>query len=390
MPLWSLGKLEFLNPSDNINEQYKLSQEKSAGVSGLTTALLLSKSNANVVTIIAKHMPGDYDIEYASPWAGANFLPMSTRENSRWERRIWPEIKRITEEVPEAGIHFQTSRIFRRDKDMRGPSCPSDPMFDHDPWFQSVLPDYKELDAASLPAGHDSGCEFTSVCINTAMYLQWLVGQCIKNGVVLKRAVISHIREAKDYSHAGKPADVIVNATGLGSLGLGGVEDQAMAPSRGQTVLVRNELHPMITTSGTEDGLPEILYTMQRPAGGGTILGGTYDIGNWESVPDPNIALRIMRRVVEVCPEIAGGKGIDGLSVIRHGAGLRPYRKTGVRVDRERLDDGTHIVHNYGHAGWGYQGSYGCAEGVVELVNAIREENGESLVTEPKLFSWDN
>jgi hypothetical protein len=47
----------------------------SAGVSGLTTALLLSKSKANVITVVAKHMPGDYDIEYASPWAGANVMP---------------------------------------------------------------------------------------------------------------------------------------------------------------------------------------------------------------------------------------------------------------------------------------------------------------------------
>ena len=41
-----------------------------AGVSGLTSALLLAKSKNNVVTVVAKHMPGDYDIEYASPWAG--------------------------------------------------------------------------------------------------------------------------------------------------------------------------------------------------------------------------------------------------------------------------------------------------------------------------------
>lgn len=46
-----------------------------AGVSGLTTALLLSKNPAYKVTIVAKHMPGDYDIEYTSPWAGANYLP---------------------------------------------------------------------------------------------------------------------------------------------------------------------------------------------------------------------------------------------------------------------------------------------------------------------------
>lgn len=45
----------------------------SAGVSGLTTALLLSKQKGYSVTIVAKHMPGDYDIEYTSPWAGANY-----------------------------------------------------------------------------------------------------------------------------------------------------------------------------------------------------------------------------------------------------------------------------------------------------------------------------
>lgn len=47
----------------------------SAGVSGLTTALLLAREGKHNVTIVAKHMPGDYDIEYASPWAGANYLP---------------------------------------------------------------------------------------------------------------------------------------------------------------------------------------------------------------------------------------------------------------------------------------------------------------------------
>lgn len=268
---------------------------------------------------------------------------------------------------------------------MEGPCCPTDPVFDHSPWFQSVLPDYKELSSADIPAGHESGCEFTSVCINTAVYLQWLVGQCLKNGVTLKRAIISHIHEAAAYSHTGKPADVVINSTGLASMKLGGVEDEAMIPVRGQIVIVRNQLHPMIATSGTEEGMTEILYAMQRPAGGGTVLGGTYDVGNWESVPDPNVALRIMRRVVEMCPEIVNGKGIDGLSVVRHGVGLRPYRKTGVRVEREQLDGGTWVVHNYGHAGWGYQGSYGCAERVVELVNLIRAENGEVSLKSLKL-----
>jgi glycine/D-amino acid oxidase-like deaminating enzyme len=51
----------------------------SAGVAGLTTALLLSRNDQYNVKVLAKHMPGDYDIEYASPWAGANYLPYVVR-----------------------------------------------------------------------------------------------------------------------------------------------------------------------------------------------------------------------------------------------------------------------------------------------------------------------
>lgn len=262
---------------------------------------------------------------------------------------------------------------------MKGEDCPMDPLFDRDPWYKTVLPEYRDLTPDEVPKAHDSGCEFTSVCINTAIYLQWLVGQCLKNGVVIKRAVIADINEAKSLSHAGKPANVIINATGLGSIKLGGVQDTTVQPARGQIVLVRNECHPMFASSGTEDGDAEVLYAMQRAGGGGTILGGTYDIGNWESAPDPNIAMRILQRIVDVRPEIAGGKGIAGLDIIRHGVGLRPYRKNGVRIEKEKLEDGTWVVHNYGHAGWGYQGSYGCAEGVVELVDSIQKERGSKL-----------
>ncbi|KAM0265140.1 hypothetical protein ACHAQJ_000293 [Trichoderma viride] len=334
-------------------------------------------------------MPGDYDIEYASPWAGANVLPMADDENSRWERRTWPELKRLTEEVPEAGIHFQKARVYRRVKDLQATGFhPADPLFSANPWYKSVLPDFRELNQDEVIAGHDSGCEFTSVCINTVIYLSWLVGQCAKNGVVFKRAVLSDIRDAKTLSHTGQPANIIINATALGSFKLGGVEDKTMLPARGQVVVVRNECHPMVATSGTDDGSTEMAYIMQRAAGGGTILGGTYDMGNWESTPDPNVAIRIMKRAVQVAPGLTEeGKGIEGLSVIRHGVGLRPYRKGGVRIEEERLDDETSVVHNYGHAGWGYQGSYGCAERVVELVNEIRKRKGESLEGEAKLFS---
>ncbi|KAM0316883.1 hypothetical protein ACHAPQ_011190 [Fusarium lateritium] len=82
-----------------------------AGVAGLTSALLLArKYPTTTITIVAKHMPGDSDPEYASPVAGADFMPMSSREDSRWERETWPELKKLAQHVPEAGIHFQREK----------------------------------------------------------------------------------------------------------------------------------------------------------------------------------------------------------------------------------------------------------------------------------------
>lgn len=34
---------------------------------------------------------------------------MSDKANSRWERETWPELKRLAQEEPEAGIHFQSA-----------------------------------------------------------------------------------------------------------------------------------------------------------------------------------------------------------------------------------------------------------------------------------------
>lgn len=249
----------------------------------------------------------------------------------------------------------------------------SDGLFQQSPWYADLMDDFRELPASELPPGIHSACEFTSVCINTPVYLSWLVGQCVKLGVKFRRVTLNHVNEAAGMSAHGEGgnADVVVNASGLLACRLGGVMDAKVMPARGQIVVVRNQAGGLMpTASGTDDGEDEILYIMQRAAGGGTVLGGTYMKGNWEANPDPNIAIRIMKRAVEVHPELTGGKGIEALDVIRHGVGLRPWRAGGARIEKEKIN-GTWVVHNYGHAGWGYQGSYGCAERVVELVDEV-------------------
>ncbi|KAF2168630.1 hypothetical protein M409DRAFT_65518 [Zasmidium cellare ATCC 36951] len=356
-----------------------------AGVSGLTTALLLARKNSghgSHITIVAKHMPGDTDIEYASPWAGADFNPFTARRPSEnneelriaqeFERVSWPEWAKLASDVPEAGVGFRRIIQYRRKKDaVRPPSEWLEPC-----WGIHEMPDFRMLEEDELPDGIDAGLSVTSICINVTIYLPWLVSQCLKYGVVFRRAIVQNILDAADLHHSGKKADVIINCTGLGSLRIGGIEDKKLCPVRGQLALVRNsplQNPTMYSISGTDDGPEESSYIMHRPAAGGCVIGGCRQRDNWESQPDPSLAIRIMKRAIELDPSLVPeGRGIEALSVIRHTVGLRPQREGGLRVEKEVMEskDGkkVRVVHNYGHGGAGYEKSYGSAKAAIRLV----------------------
>jgi D-amino-acid oxidase len=252
--------------------------------------------------------------------------------------------------------------------------------------------------------------------------------------VIFKRATLSHISDAgylfgpptpfnvttEESKHSSK-ADIIINCTGLSSYSLGGVCDKALTPARGQIVLVRQELPFMFAANGVPDSehagsFPsasangdqqlerepkqgenkanekgdELVYVMTRACGGGTVLGGCYQKGNWDANVDAALAERIMKRAVAVCPELVGKTPSTLqpesdwrlLDIVRHGVGLRPVREGGTRIEKEEISSSSSsdtasdlsspwkgwVVHNYGHGGYGYQASYGCAEVVLKLV----------------------
>lgn len=117
-----------------------------------------------------------------------------------------------------------------------------------------------------LHPGIHSAYSFTSVCINTAIYLPWLVSQCLQAGVNFKRRICAHVSEAASIHYSGKKADLIVNCTGLSASNLGGVEDKNMVPVRGQTVLVRNDPGIILHVEPI-NGNDEFCYVMKRAAG---------------------------------------------------------------------------------------------------------------------------
>lgn len=297
------------------------------------------------------------------------------------ERDTWSHLHRLAKDLPEAGVHFQDTVVYNRKKDTGSATGTwFAELLKTDPWYKDVVPNFKLLPSEDLLPGIDSATSFTSVCINTAIYLPWLVSQGLKRGVVYKRGIVKHIKEATDMHHSGKPADLIVNCTGLFSAKLGGVEDATVVPARGQIVLVRDDPKVMASISGTDDGDDEATYIMHRAAGrsmyslelvckrltssqgGGCVLGGCYQKGSWESQPDPSLAVRIMKRCVNLCPDLTDGKGIEALSIIRHGVGLRPVREGGPRVEKDRIE-GINVVHQYGHGGFGKE--------VVSFPNAV-------------------
>lgn len=240
---------------------------------------------------------------------------------------------------------------------------------------------------------------FTSVCINPQVYLPYIQSQCVKAGVTFRRVSILHIADASKYfirkqndtlgPHVKtETADVVVNCTGLYSYKLGGVEDKKLYPIRGQVLLVQEEIDYMVScadVNGENSRDDELFYMMSRAAGGGSILGGSYQPGNWNGNVDPDMSERILRRAAKIVPALVpghqpGSGEVDPdawkrLTVVRQGVGLRPAREGGVRVEKELMksDDWQGwVVHNFGHGGYGYQASYGCSLRVVKLVEECK------------------
>ena len=76
-----------------------------------------------------------------------------------------------------------------------------------------------------------------------------------------------------------------------------------------------------------------------------------------------------MKRAVEICPTLTGGKGPEALDVITHSVGLRPLREEGTRLEKENID-GLWVVHNYAHGGFGCKRRTPCnflAESLVQI-----------------------
>ncbi|KAJ2503326.1 hypothetical protein GGH96_000347 [Coemansia sp. RSA 1972] len=277
------------------------------------------------------------------------------------EIKTYRAMMAIAANVSEAGIHVaQGIDLFEE-------------LPEEKPWYISMVDNVVELPVESLPENIMYGVQYSTLLIDVPKYLDYLSTRLKSLGGTIVKKHIGHILDATQYADTSSEQEVniVVNCTGLGSHTLGGVCDQAMFPSRGQTLLVNApDAKRTITRLGKQFG-----YVI--PRGNGTvIIGGTTDKNQWECVPSSLTTDTIISRTLNLEPALLSveARALDQdaqvqalkKNVISVNVGLRPMRDGGVRLESESMSTAANskikVVHCYGHGGFGYQSSLAYAD----------------------------
>ena len=148
----------------------------------------------------------------------------------------------------------------------------------------------------------------------------------------------------------------MINCAGIGAREL--VRDHDLEPHRGQVAIVPR-IEGLSCAIVCDDA--PLMYAI--PRANDCVFGGTNDVSDNLSA-DPATTSRI----VAECSRVLN---IDKPRVLAERVGLRPFRRSGVRLERDRLRDGRTVIHNYGHGGAGFTLSWGCARKVLELTTSV-------------------
>jgi D-amino-acid oxidase len=236
---------------------------------------------------------------------------------------------------PESGVSIIESRQFLRTGEIEIPEWAI-------PLGASVIP--SEVQGSLEP--FKSGFSLRVPLMDTTIYLDYLAARFRKAGGEIHANV--HFEKLEDVD---RKFDLVINCAGIGAREL--VHDADLEPHRGQVAIV-----PRIEALSCAivcDDAP-LMYAI--PRANDCVFGGTNDLSD-------NLAadLETTQRIVGECSRVLK---IEKPCVLAERVGLRPFRKSGVRLERCRLRDGRTVIHNYGHGGAGFTLSWGCAREVLE------------------------
>lgn len=365
------------------------------------------------VTIVAKHLPGDYSVDYTSPWAGAFWIHLVTRRDPSWLE----ELQDIASyyEILEIAAKDKSSGVWEKEVNVFIPRM-SLPEPDYDgPWFKDLVRDYEIIRPENYPPGSAKddiayGFKYTGFMITPTTYLSYLLSKCVKNGCKYIRKTVKSLTDARDLfmedneydvklESSNEPtfglnnplkrsnqkfssADLVINCTGLHAPNFVPKDAENNMPIKGQTLLVENNVEKLIIVEPMDEEFPtESLYILPRQDGG-TLLTGTYLYNDKSTHFNPLLTDRIKERSIRYAPEIVNTnfmKNEGKLIPVREMIGIRPGRKNGPMIKKEILENDVNVIHNYGSGANGYQNSFGLAKRVTQLVDDFCYENKFTL-----------
>jgi D-amino-acid oxidase len=304
-----------------------------AGVSGLTCGVVFAEHGYRAV-IFAK----DIGHQTTSSAAAAVWFPYHVEP----AEKVIPlalETYQVLFELarfPQSGVSIIETRQFSRTGEIEIPLWAS-------PLGASVIS--REVDGSL--GSFNSGFSMRVPLTDTTIYLDYLTARFHKAGGEIHADVRFENLEDVD-----KRIDLVINCAGIGARDL--VQDTDLEPHRGQVAIV-----PKIESLSAAivcDDAP-LMYAI--PRANDCLFGGTNDLCD-DLAADPATT----QRIVAECSRVLN---INKPRVLAERVGLRPFRKSGVRIERDRLGDGRTVIHNYGHGGAGFTLSWGCAREVLEL-----------------------
>jgi len=192
-----------------------------------------------------------------------------------------------------------------------------------------------------------SGFVISVPLMDTTIYLDYLADRFRAAGGQIHAGMRLQKLEEID-----REFDLIINCAGIGAHAI--VHDVDLESHRGQVAIV-----PKIDNLASAivcDDAP-LMYAIPRTHD--CVFGGTNEISD-----DLDVDPTSTSRIVAECSRVLK---IDNPPVLAQRVGLRPYRKSGVRLERAQLRDGRTVIHNYGHGGSGFTLSWGCAGQACQL-----------------------
>jgi len=355
-----------------------------AGVTGLSVATLLQAEYPPAsITVIAAETPPTTtststsrpSADYASMWAGAHYRPVprprsnsgSASSSNQLEQefdmglRTARRMKRIADEAPEAGVAFVVGVEYLETPTEEVLALKTGDV------YAGPGDGFRVLDRTELPRDVKWGCEYRCYCVNVALYCRWLLDGFVSRGGRLIRHRLSSATDAFEFARRSGVGDVstVVNCSGRNF-----DRDPRMQIIRGQTVLVKQEYHQTVTRQNRDGSWA---FLIPRPRGGGTVVGGTKEVGDDETRARPETRARLLRQSVQYFPDFVDS--VDKFEVVKDNVGRRPWRDGGYRIEAEHVAPGQTIVHGYGAGGRGYELSWGAAERILELVRQSARVN---------------